>query len=35
VIEDFTGFDSAKPDNPTTFNIPASPLRNDLRPRGN
>ncbi|HEY8994508.1 MAG TPA: rhamnogalacturonan acetylesterase [Lacunisphaera sp.] len=35
VVEDFTGFDPAKPDNPATFNIPASPLKSSEKPRGN
>jgi len=32
---DFTGFDPAHPDDPATFNLPASPGRRDLAPRGN
>ncbi|GJQ57190.1 MAG: hypothetical protein HKUEN07_37590 [Rhodocyclaceae bacterium] len=32
---DFHYFNPAQPDNPATFNFSASPLRSDVRPRGN
>lgn len=32
---DFHDFNPAQPDNPATFNFSASPLRSDVRPRGN
>ena len=35
ISADFTGFDPAKPDDPATFALPASPLRSNLTPRGN
>lgn len=35
LVDDFPGFDPAKPDDPATFSLPASPQRSDLRPRGN
>jgi lysophospholipase L1-like esterase len=35
IAEDFAGFDPAKPDDSAAFKLPASPLRSDLRPRGN
>lgn len=35
LADDFTGFDPAKPDDPATFTLAPSPLRSDLRPRGN
>jgi hypothetical protein len=34
-VDDFAGFDPAKPDDPATFSLPVSPARSDLRPRGN
>lgn len=35
LADDFAGFDPANPDDPSTFNFPASPLHSDVRPRGN
>ena len=35
IIDDFTGFDPAKPDAPETFTLAASPVRSSLTPRGN
>jgi lysophospholipase L1-like esterase len=35
VVPDFHGFDPAKPDNPDTFNLPASPNFTNQRPLGN
>jgi lysophospholipase L1-like esterase len=35
IVDDLPGFDPAKPDDPATFNLVASPQRSDLRPRGN
>lgn len=35
LTDDFTGFDPAKPDDPATYNLPASPQRSTERPRGN
>ena len=35
LADDFTGFDPTRPDDPATFSLPASPLRSDVRPRGN
>jgi lysophospholipase L1-like esterase len=35
LTDDFPGYDPAKPDDPATFRLPASPQRSDLRPRGN
>ena len=35
IVDDFPAFDPAKPDDPTTFKLPASPQRSAERPRGN
>jgi lysophospholipase L1-like esterase len=35
IVEDFTGFDPARPDSPDSFVLPPSPARSDLVPRGN
>jgi lysophospholipase L1-like esterase len=35
LADDFTGYDPARPSDPSTFGVPASPQRSDLRPRGN
>ncbi len=35
LTDDFAGYDPAKPDNPAAFRLPASPLRNIEKPRGN
>ncbi len=34
IVDDFAGFDPAKPDSPETFALPASPRRSDVTPRG-
>lgn len=35
MVDDFTGFDPAKPDAPETFVLAASPARSNVTPRGN
>jgi lysophospholipase L1-like esterase len=35
IIDDFPRFDAAYPDSPDTFNLPASPARSEIAPRGN
>lgn len=35
ISADFATFDPAQPDDPSTFNLPASPLRSTITPRGN
>ncbi len=35
IADDFAGFDPAHPDSPDTFTLAPSPLRSDVRPRGN
>jgi lysophospholipase L1-like esterase len=35
IVDDFSGFDPAKPDDPVTFQLPPSPVRSNLTPRGN
>ena len=35
IVDDFAGFDPAKPDEPESFALPASPLHSDERLRGN
>lgn len=35
IVDDFKRFDPAKPDPVATFNIPASPMRDTLKPDGN
>jgi hypothetical protein len=35
IIDDFPRFNPAYPDSPDTFNLPASPARSELAPRGN
>lgn len=35
IVDDFAAFDPAKPDDPATFTLPASPQRSSERPRGN
>lgn len=35
IVDDFQGFDPAKPDDPATFTLAPSPQRSDVAPRGN
>jgi lysophospholipase L1-like esterase len=35
IVDDFAGFDPAKPDDPAAFRLPPSPARGNLTPRGN
>ncbi len=35
IVEDFSGFDPAHPDSPESFDLPASPVRSNVTPRGN
>jgi lysophospholipase L1-like esterase len=35
IVDDFAGFDPAKPDSPDTFDLAASPGRSNVAPRGN
>jgi hypothetical protein len=34
IVDDFAGFDPAKPDSPEAFALPASPQRSNVTPRG-